>query len=249
MKSISNVLIAVLICCFNTSLLAENKYTNEAADETNSSQKESYWVPLYKSAKDTINWVSNRKIPFPNSGWLVAHNELVLLSGRKGGDIITKKRYSDFELKLEFKMTRLVNSGVKYLVNQMKNNETGKVELIGFEYQIIDDFHQDEIRGFVDEKGSTAALYLLYAPDKNKKLNLLDEWNTMKIRVKEGIIEHWLNGEKVLSADLSSQEFLKTVSGTKFKAYDDFGKMKEGYILLQDHGDQVHFRNIMIREL
>ena len=249
MKSISTVLIAVLICCFNTYLSAEDKYTDEATDETKSPQKESYWVPLYKSAKDTINWVSNRKTPFPNSGWLVEHNELVLLSGRKGGDIITKKRYSDFELKLEFKMTRLLNSGVKYLVNKMKNKETGKVELIGFEYQIIDDFHQDEIRGFNDEKGSTAALYLLYAPDKNKKINFLGAWNTMKIRVEEGKIEHWLNGEKVMSTDVSTQEFQKTVQDTKFKAYDDFGKMKDGYILLQDHGDQVHFRNIMIREL
>src|SRR5690554_6857773 len=124
------------------------------------------WIPLFMNAKDTVNWQSLTKKSFPNEGWQIKGDELILLSGRKGGDIITNKMYSNFELKLEFKMTRLVNSGVKYFVSQMQNEQNGRTEWIGYEYQIIDDFHKDEIRGFDDDRGSTAALYLLYAPSK-----------------------------------------------------------------------------------
>lgn len=216
-----------------------------SADNNSRSQ----WLPLYKTAKDTVHWESLRKKPFPNEGWVIKDKELILLPGRVGGDIVTKKKYSNFEFKMEFKMTRLVNSGVKYFVNQMKNNERDRNEWIGFEYQIIDDFHQDEIRGFDDEKGSTAALYLIYAPDSNKKLKPLGSWNSMKIKVQDNKVEHWLNGKLVLEMDLDSQDFNDRVRDTKFKNYTDFGKLREGYILLQDHGDQVHFRNIMIKEL
>ena len=214
-----------------------------------SNNMDNRWQPLFKTAEDTVHWTSVRDTPFPNEGWQIKKKELILLSGRKGGDIITKRKYADFELKLEFKMTRLVNSGVKYLVHQMFNNDAERMEWIGFEYQIIDDFHQNEIQGFDDDKGSTAALYLLYAPDKNKKLKPLGTWNSLKIRVQGNKVEHWLNGEKVVSVDVDSQEFKNRVQGTKFKNYGDFGKKRDGHILLQDHGDQVHYRNIMIKEL
>lgn len=207
------------------------------------------WYPLFKTAKDTVYWTSIRNPSFPNQGWQIKEKELILLPGRKGGDIITKKKYSAFEFKLEFKMTKLVNSGVKYFVHQMKNNENGRIEWIGFEYQIIDDFHQDEIPGFDDEKGSTGALYLLYAPGKNKKLYPLGEWNSMKIKIQGNKVEHWLNGEKILDIDIESQEFKELISETKFKNYSEFGKKRDGYILIQDHGDQISYRNIMIREL
>lgn len=101
------------------------------------------WIPLFMNAKDTVNWQSLTKKSFPNEGWQIKGDELILLSGRKGGDIITNKMYSNFELKLEFKMTRLVNSGVKYFVSQMQNEQNGRTEWIGYEYQIIDDFHKD----------------------------------------------------------------------------------------------------------
>ncbi|WP_286922745.1 3-keto-disaccharide hydrolase [Proteiniphilum sp. UBA5375] len=237
--SLSHVLL--LICMFVMEYAAGKPLQSNNMDNR--------WQPLFKTAEDTVHWTSVRDTPFPNEGWQIKKKELILLSGRKGGDIITKRKYADFELKLEFKMTRLVNSGVKYLVHQMFNNDTERMEWIGFEYQIIDDFHQNEIQGFDDDKGSTAALYLLYAPDKNKKLKPLGTWNSLRIRVQGNKVEHWLNGERVVSVDVDSQEFKNRVQGTKFKKYGDFGKKRDGHILLQDHGDQVHYRNIMIKEL
>lgn len=207
------------------------------------------WIPLFMNAKDTVNWQSLTKKSFPNEGWQIKGDELILLSGRKGGDIITNKMYSNFELKLEFKMTRLVNSGVKYFVSQMQNEQNGRTEWIGYEYQIIDDFHKDEIRGFDDDRGSTAALYLLYAPSLEKNLKPLGEWNTLRIKVKDGRIEHWLNGKNVLTFKTDSKEFEELVKETKFFNYKDYHKKSEGYILIQDHGSEVHYRNILIKEL
>ena len=248
MKTIHLFFFSAMISCFCLQVTAKESYKSPVAGNEDLMAR-SQWQPLFKTAKDTVHWTSIRDTPFPNEGWVVKKKELVLLPGRKGGDIITKRKYRDFEFKLEFKMTRLVNSGVKYFVNQIENNQNGRMEWIGFEYQIIDDFHQDEIQGFDDEKGSTAALYLLYAPNENKKLKPLGKWNSLKIKVEGNKVEHWLNGELVVSLDIDSQDFRDRVEETKFRNYDDFGKKREGHILLQDHGDQVHYRNIMIKEL
>lgn len=247
MHLIYKFVFVVIFACFSMQASAKNIHDCKATGNEN--YKASGWKPLFKTAKDTVNWMSIREIPFPNEGWQIKKRELVLLSGRKGGDIVTKKKYADFELKLEFKMTRLVNSGVKYFLHQMENSKNGRMEWIGFEYQIIDDFHQDEIRGFDDEKGSTAALYLLYAPDKNKKLKPLGKWNSMRIKVQGDRVEHWLNGDLVLNIDINSPEFKNLVDDTKFKDYNDFGIKRDGHILIQDHGNQISYRNIMIREL
>lgn len=236
------LLLTIIFCSIYVE--AENTISPE---KTNVSNKK--WFPLFKNAKDTIHWQSTGKGVFPNEGWQINHDHLILKSGRKGGDIMTKNKYSNFELKLEFKMTRLVNSGIKYFVTQMENKQNGRIEWIGYEYQIIDDFHRDEIRGFNDDKGSTAALYLLYAPSNKKNLMPLGEWNSLKIKVKNNKIEHWLNGKRVLSVNKNAREFEELVKETKFVNYKDYSKKDTGYILIQDHDSEIQYRNILVREL
>jgi len=237
------------VVCFPFQTNAENIFFKRHETISTSRTCSKKWTPLFVNAKDTIHWQSIAEKTFPNDGWQITQDELILLSGNRGGDIITKKRYSNFELKLEFRMTRLVNSGVKYFVLQMKNERNGKIEWIGYEYQIIDDFHQDEIRGFDDDRRSTAALYLLYAPSKKKHLKPLGEWNSLSIKVKNNRIEHWLNGIKVISIKTNIQDFENQVKKTKFVNYKDYHKKNEGHILIQDHGSEIHYRNIQIKEL
>lgn len=207
------------------------------------------WVPLFKNIQDTVNWKSNKTGVFPKEGWRVNGNELILMSGKKGGDLYTRSQYRNFELKLEFNMTELVNSGVKYFVSKISNASKGKLEWIGFEYQIIDDFNHERIRAYEGPKGSTGALYLVVAPGKSKKLYPVGKWNSMKIKVQGKHIQHWLNGKKVVDVMIDSPEFNSLVQETKFKDYPEFGKKEVGFLLLQDHGCEIRFRNILIKEL
>jgi hypothetical protein len=203
--------------------------------------------PLFSSMNDTILWMSDQSPFFPKKGWSFENEELRLSPGRVGGSLITRKRYSDFELSLEFKMTKMGNSGVKYFLNRMTDKSNNRDAWIGFEYQIIDDFSADDIKGYEGAKGSTGALYLIYPPDPDKKkLHAPGEWNTMRVIVDGTHVEHWLNGEKVVSADIDSDDFRHRVAETKFANYADYGKLREGHILLQDHGDEIAYRNIFL---
>lgn len=204
---------------------------------------------LFSSMNDTVSWRSSRTEFFPTAGWVYKDGELTLTAGRKGGDLITRKQYTDFELSLEFKLTKKVNSGVKYFVNRMTDKSTGKISWIGFEYQIIDDFSGEEIPSYEGAKGSTGALYLIYEPiPEHKKLKPVGEWNSMRIVVIGKRVEHWLNGKKVIDVNIESDDFKKRVSETKFANYEAFGKMNGGHILLQDHGNEITYRNIVISE-
>lgn len=214
------------------------------------SKKETHqeWSVLFNSQSDTCLWVNPALGHFPTEGWYVDGNDLVLRPGGKGGNIMTKKTYSNFELQLEFKMTELVNSGVKYFLNEMLNDSTKRMDWVGFEYQIIDDFNNEEIVDFQGEKGSTGALYLLVAPT-DKELKPIGEWNSLKIIVDNKTVEHWLNEKRVVKANIGTADFEELIKQTKFKHYDGYGKMPDGHIQLQNHRQEIRFRDIKIREL
>lgn len=192
-------------------------------------------------------WRGKMLDEFPSKGWKI-ENGLLFLAERGGGDIITKKKYSDFELVFQFNLTESANSGIKYFVGTIINSETGNVMINGPEYQIIDDFNHVEIKDDPNGLSSTASAYLLYAP-KNKKLNPAGQWNTGRIVSKNGSVEHWLNGVKVVEYERGSKDFLKRKEETKFKNDINYGELESGHILLTDHSDTVYFKEIKIREL
>ena len=204
------------------------------------------WEILF-DGKNTEKWRSKNSETFPSDGWVIDNGSLVL-NEKGAGDIITREKFSNFELDLDFNLTDKANSGVKYFVGEVKNEKTGKVSINGPEYQIIDDYNHPEVKNHQHDIAATASCYLLYAP-KNVRLRPAGQWNHIRIIARGKHVEHWLNGVKVLSYERGSADFLKRKSETKFKDDKDYGELASGHILLTDHGDKVYFRNIKIKRL
>ena len=215
-------------------------------------EKEEGWQMLWDGST-TKGWRGAKLDGFPKQGWLIKNGILtVLASGgaesAAGGDIVTEALYDDFELLVDFKLTAAANSGIKYYVDTEINKGPGSS--IGLEYQILDDaLHPDAKLGNHEGSRTLASLYDLIQADVNKPAKPIGEWNTAYILSKNHHVEHWLNGVKVLEYERGSEGFRKLVSESKYEKWPNFGELEKGQILLQDHGDQVSFRNIKIKVL
>ena len=187
----------------------------------------------------------------PKKGWEVKDGVLMVqASGGAeaafGGDIVTVEQYSSFELLVDFKLTEGANSGIKYSVTEQQPRTPGSAK--GLEYQLLDDARHPDARLGINGNRTLASLYDLL-PATNKSVHPIGEWNRARILVRGRHVEHWLNGMKVLEYERGGKEFLAHKAESKFKDLAGFGEAPKGHILLQDHGDQVFFRNIKIRIL
>jgi hypothetical protein len=218
-----------------------------------SEQETKNGVSLLWDGKTTSGWRGAYKTAFPEKGWEIREGILsVMPSGGgesvNGGDIVTEKMYSAFELQFEFRLTRGANSGVKYFVTE---NEGNKGSAIGLEYQVLDDEnHPDAAMGAAGNR-TMASLYDLIPSLKfpQAKRNI-GEWNRGMLRVHpDGRVEHFLNGYKVVEYQRGTQMFTALVARSKYAQWKDFGMAPQGRILLQDHGDRVEYRSIKIREI
>jgi len=219
-------------------------------------EKTAGWKLLW-DGKTTDGWRGAKSDSFPDKGWEIKEGVLtVLASGgaesAAGGDIITRDRYSDFELKLDFKMTPAANSGIKYFCQPNLNPITGTGattntgSAIGLEYQILDDARHPDAKNGRDGNRTLASLYDLKTADATKKPNPIGNWDHAHLKVRGNHVEHWLNGVKVLEYERGTPEFREMVAASKYHKIPGFGEWADGHILLQDHGDHVSFRNIKI---
>lgn len=218
-----------------------------------SSQEKAEGYSLLWDGKTSKGWKGAYKSTFPSSGWLIKDGELSVQKSNggestNGGDIVTEKQYSAFELKFDFKLTEGANSGIKYFVTLTEGN---KGSAIGPEYQILDDAKHPDAKLGKDGNRTLGSLYDLMTskkiPNAQKKIG---EWNRGLIRVyPDNKIEYWLNGYKILEYTRGSAEFLALVADSKYKNWKDFGMAPKGHILIQDHGDQVSFRSIKLKQL
>lgn len=164
----------------------------------------------------------------------------------EGGDIMTEETFGDYELYFEWMVSPGANSGVKYNVSEdYSTQHDPRYAALGFEYQILDDDnHPDAMNG---RNRTAAALYDMIPPNQAKRLRPVGEFNASRIVFVGNQGEHWLNGEKVVEYDLGSSEFASLLASSKYTVYDEFSQRRVGHVVLQDHGDDVWFRNIKIR--
>ncbi|MBF0647800.1 DUF1080 domain-containing protein [Dysgonomonas sp. GY75] len=208
------------------------------------------WALLW-DGKTTNGWRGAKISNFPEKGWVVDNGILkVLKSGggesTNGGDIVTTRKYKNFILSVDFKITEGANSGIKYFVNPDLNKGEGSA--IGCEFQILDDDKHPDAKLGVRGNRKLGSLYDLIPAPENKPFNK-KEFNTAVVVVKGNKVEHWLNGVKILEYERNNDMWKALVNYSKYRDWPNFGNTAEGNILLQDHGDEVWFKNVKIKEL
>jgi hypothetical protein len=202
------------------------------------------WVQLF-DGKDLKGWRGYKKPDASETRWKVENGMLTINSNGAGDtkgqrDLITEGTYEQFDLRWEWKISQGGNSGVKYFVLEDENSA------IGHEYQVIDDERHPDAK--IGPHRQTAAFYDVF-PAHDRPLKPAGEWNTSEVIVKGKHVTHILNGKTVLEYDLESPELKAAIAKSKFKDIARFGKLQPGHILVQDHGDQVWYRKIEIKNL
>lgn len=206
------------------------------------------WKLLF-DGKTTNGW-RNFKSDKIGSAWKVSDNALTLDVTRKddkrveeGGDIITVGQFENYELTIDWKIQACGNSGV--IFNVQEGASQNYVWHSGPEMQVLDNACHPDAKIIKHRAGD---LYDLISCS-TETVKPAGEWNQAKIITNKGHYEFWLNGVKTVEFDMHTPEWDKMVAGSKFKNMADFGKFSKGHISLQDHGDQVWYRNIKIKEL
>ena len=208
------------------------------------------WRLLF-DGETTDGWRGYNRESFPDTGWAVVDGMLVVGATAVdpdvpvGGDIVTTESFSDFDLRFEFMLSEVANSGVLYRVIE---EEGAEIWFNAPEYQVLDDTAYIEMGTMDMRTHLTGDNYDLHAAGE-KTLHGPGEWNEGRIRIANNHVEHWLNGVKTVEYELGSAEWEDLVAASKFAPYPRYGRAASGPIGLQDHGRNVFYRNIRILPL
>jgi hypothetical protein len=238
----TGVMAALLIAGCTAALSADDK--NGAANTLTAAEKKAGWALLF-DGKTLDAWRGYKRPDATESRWQAVDDTLAVVTDNHRDthgqrDIISKDTFEQFDLRWDWKVAPGGNSGLKYFILEDRDSA------IGHEYQLIDDERHADAK--IGPHRQTAAFYDVL-PAADRPMKPAGEWNTSRVVVRGQRVEHWLNGKKVLQYELNSPALNAAIEKSKFKGIERFGKRQNGHILLQDHGDQVWFRNIKVRRL
>ncbi len=239
---------AILLISCNSSNDAKKKIpkkdlTENLPNQLTSEEVAGGWELLF-DGKKIEHWRSYNSDTFPTQGWYIdVEKNLIVEKG--GGDLVTKRKFESFDLKLDFQLSALANSGIFYRV--LEKNDTS-IWCNAIEYQLLDPKVLENSKDFLLEKHATGDVYDLISTDNENKVSI-GKWNQARIIVLNNYVEHWLNGKLILEYKLDTDDWQNLILKSKFRNYPNFGKTTVGHIGLQEHGSVVKFRNLKIKEL
>jgi len=242
----TNQFIVTILCCVCILACKQDKKINK---ETQIGE----WQYLFDGSS-LDGWRAYNGTTLP-PGWVIKDEVLSFDTQQKteeefqgGRDIIyAAEEFENFEFYLEWKIPEGGNSGIMY---HIKEGNYSPYE-VAPEYQLLDDFKWEELNNAtLEDWQKTGADYAMYSADPNKKIvKPAGEWNSSRIKFTPEIVEHWLNGEKVLSFVPWSEDWKQRKAAGKWKDFPNYGEYRSGYIGLQDHDSPLWFKNIKVRKL
>jgi hypothetical protein len=250
MKTIVKLLLLTFV--LNTGWTKETPAQKSSDNKLSKTEKKEGWILMF-NGKNTENWRGFNRPDAPGV-WSVSEGTLFCKAmkneeaepGQKGY-IIYGEQFSNFHLKVDWKISEGGNSGIFYL-----GAEEGYSSIVNTapELQVLDNERHPDAKQGKNGNRLSGALYDLI-PAEPQNANPAGEWNSVEVIVKDGLLKHIMNGEEVLSVQLWTEEWKELVAGSKFpKIREDWYDVpREGYIGLQDHGNDVWFKNIKIRKL
>ncbi|WP_419800543.1 3-keto-disaccharide hydrolase [Mucilaginibacter sp.] len=228
-----------VICTFFTLLICLSTIVD--------AQTAGHWKYLF-NGKSVANLRGYKMDTFPFQAWKVENGALVAQPDVPNVDLVTKETYTNFDLTFDWKMSKAGNSGVFYNVQETASHQSGNGNspnwLDNFEMQLLDDIDFND----KEPKRSAGSLYDLIAPE-NKHLKPVGEYNTGRLLVKNGHVEQWLNGVKVVQYEIGSQKLNDLIQNSKYKDNPKFAKATSGHLMFQHHGQKVWFKNIRVKLL
>jgi hypothetical protein len=228
-------IVAVLALSFVLQSTVDSK---PAANTLTAAEKAAGWQLLFDG--QTLDaWRGYRREALPDAGWEIKDGTVRTVAKVKGTELITRKKFNDFEFAWEWRVAPGGNNGVKYFVTEDRPQSPGH------EYQMIDDTGYGAKLGLGHR---TADFYEVVPAAADKPLRPAGEWNASRIVVRGSRVEHWLNGKNVLTYDLGSAAVKEGIEKSKFKGHPGFGEKIAGHIMLTYHQDECWFRNLKVRE-
>jgi len=220
-------------------------------NQLTSAEKSQGWKLLF-DGETLAGWHLAGTNGNPDTVWHVANGEIVLDAwkpgGRSFGDLVTDELYKNFIVKVDFKLSEGGNAGLKYFVDPAMETIRGGAS-IGCEFQILDDIRHPDAKAGVNGNRTLASLYDLIPAQKEGVPFDLNSYNTAMVYVYGNHVEHWLNGVKVVEYERGTQMWNALVAYSKYRNYPNFGNAEYGHLLLQDHMNEVHFKNVKIKVL